>query len=72
MRLVSVERLGVERLIVQPENLQEIAGRLPVALLVNVIVQVVLGLLLGFAADDVDMNPNPGFTSVRAWAIVLR
>jgi hypothetical protein len=37
MRLVSVQGLGVQGLIVQPENLQEIAGRLPVTLLVNVV-----------------------------------
>src|SRR5262249_41968311 len=29
MRFVTVERLGVQGLIVQPENLQEIAGSLP-------------------------------------------
>src|SRR6516225_5964087 len=66
MRLVSVERLGVQSLIVQPENLQEIAGGLPVALLVDVVVEIILGLLLARAADDVDVDPNPRFAAVRA------
>src|SRR5215468_5455798 len=66
MRLVSVERLGVQRLIVQPEDPQEIAGSLPVALLVDVVVEIILGLLLALPADDVDVDPNPRFAPMRA------
>jgi len=64
MRLVSVQGLGVQGLIVQPENLQKIAGRLPVTLLVNVVTQIVVGLCLGLATHDVDVNPNPGLAPV--------
>src|SRR5262249_60869263 len=66
MRLVSVERLGVQRLIVQPEDPQEIAGSLPVALLVDVVVEIILGLFLALPTDDVDVDPNPRFAPVRA------
>ena len=64
MRLVSVQRLGVQGLIVQAENLQEIASRLPVTSLVNIVTQIVVGLFLGLAAHDVDVNPNPGLAPV--------
>src|SRR6201981_2803103 len=66
MRLVSIQRLGVQRLMVQPEDLQEIAGSFPVALLVDVIVEIILGLLLALPADDVDVDPNPRFAPMRA------
>src|SRR5262249_57949510 len=65
MRLVSMERLGVEGLIVQPEDPQEIAGSLPVALLVDVVVEIILGLLLALPADDVDVDPNPRLAPMR-------
>ena len=56
MRLVPLERRRIERLVVQTENLQEVAGGLPVTLLIDVVVQIILRLLLGRPADDVDVQ----------------
>jgi len=42
-----------------------VVGRLPVALLVDVVVEIVLGFLLGLTAHDVDVDPDPRFTAVR-------
>src|SRR5205823_4993834 len=70
VRLMSRKRLVVERLGLHAENPQKIFGSLPVTLLDHIIVQIVLGFLLGLAADDVDMDPDSGFAPVRASEIL--
>ena len=61
--LVRIERLGVVRCRLQSEDAQEISRSLPIALLMDVMVQVVLGLLLGLAASRVDVDPQCEFPS---------
>src|SRR6202166_2836132 len=62
---VTLQSLVVQSFSLQPENAQQVSGGLPVALLVDVAMQVIFGFLLGFATDNVDVNPDASLAPMR-------
>ena len=58
MALHVLQDVGRERLGVHPHRADEVVGRLPVAELVDVAAQVVLGVALGVALHDVGVAPH--------------